>query len=400
MRDADGPGTGMDDAASRAGDRAGETDPGRQRQATRLAAIQRRLLVVDLVLLVGALVVFQVSGASEWLRDRVDLSWPLEAPAAIGIAFGAFGVARFPLDVYGGFVVPRRFGLLTQSFGAWLWDRAKGLAITAPIGLVLVEVLYGLLHAAGGWWWLWTALAYFAVGVALAVVAPVLLFPFLYKVRPLEDRDLLSRIERLAQAAGARIKGAYVWLQSEKGTTANAALMGLGSTRRVVVSDTLLEKYSPEEIEVVLAHELGHQVHRDIPKALALQLALTLASFAIAGWVLDRGVDRLGLDGRADVAAFPLLALTLGLFGFLIGPAQKAYSRYAERKADEYALEATGMPREFMSMMTKLTDQNLGEADPPAWVRILFYDHPTHRQRVAAARRYLARGTPGAPVSA
>ena len=374
-----------------AGDRLETPDPERQRKARALARFSRRMGIAETLLSVVAMVLFLASGLSEWLRDTVDVAWAVQAPSFVGATAAAYGAATFPLDFYRGFVVPRRYGLLTQGLRGWLRDRAKAAAVAVGLGVVLLEVLYASLHWFGSGWWLAVGAVYSAVFLALTVLAPVVLFPLFFKVRPLEDAALVERIERLAAAAGARVRGVYVWVQSEKGTAANAALMGLGRTRRVVLSDTLLDRYSPDEIEVILAHELGHHVHRDIPRGLAIQVATTFVAFGLAALVLNRGVDLLALQGITDVAAFPLLALALGVFGFATGPVVKAYSRHAEAEADRYALRTTHKAGDFISMMTKLTDQNLGEAEPSWWVKVLFYDHPTYRERVALAR---ASGAP------
>jgi Zn-dependent protease with chaperone function len=166
-------------------------------------------------------------------------------------------------------------------------------------------------------------------------------------------------------------------------------LMGLGSTRRILLGDTLLAGYTTEEIEVVIAHELAHHVHRDIPKGIFVSTVSTLASFAAAYFVLDWGIDALDYDGLSDVAGLPLVALVLGAVGLVLRPLENAYSRSIESAADRYALEKTEMPAQFISMISKLTDQNLSEADPGWLSKIWFYSHPPYRERVRMAQQYL-----------
>lgn len=337
----------------------------------------------------AALLVLVLTGAGEWLRDRTaGPHWTLQAPLYAGIVAVPFAVGTAPLAYVRGFVLPRRFGLLTQALGDWLRDRAKAAALGAVIGVVLLEILYFTLHQFGGGWWIVAAALYTVAFVVLAAVAPVLLFPLFYKVEPLDDEALVQRIRDLGTRAGARIKGVFVWDQSAKGPTANAALMGLGRTRRVVLSDTLLDRYTADEIEVILAHELAHHVHRDIPKAVAIQAATTFMTFGLAELVLRWAADVFDYAGRTDLAAFPLLALALSVFGYVAGPVVRGYSRHAEAAADRYALQATKRPADFRSMMTKLTDQNLGEAAPSRLAKLLFYDHPTYAERIAIARAY------------
>jgi STE24 endopeptidase len=195
----------------------------------------------------------------------------------------------------------------------------------------------------------------------------------------------------LAKRAQAQIAGVFTMDLSSKGTTANAMLAGLGKTRSIIISDTLLQQYTSEEIEVILAHELGHHLHRDIPKLIAVQAAMVLLAFYLADLVLKASLIPLDFQGIADVAAFPLLFLSLGAFGLIVTPLINAYSRYIETSADEAALELTAEPQAFITAMTKLTDQNLAVADPSRWVEFLFYDHPPYTKRVGLARRYKSR---------
>lgn len=364
-------------------------DPERQRKAREYTRISRLLGIVDMLLGLAALLALALTGGGEWLRDRTDgLHWTLQAPLFAGIIAVVYATGTAPLTYVRGFAIPKRFGILTQPLTGWLRDRMKAAAVGAVIGFALLEVLYFTLHQFGGAWWAVAAVLYTVAFVGLAAVAPVLLFPLFYKVEPLEDVALVDRIRQLAARVGARVQGVYVWGQSAKGPTANAALMGLGSTRRVVLSDTLLDRYTPGEIEVILAHELAHQVRRDIPKGVAIQAVTTFAIFGLAEVVLSRAVDAFDFAGRWDVAAFPVLALALSVLGYLAGPVVRGYSRHAEAEADRYALRATNRPADFMSMMTKLTDQNLGEAEPSRLAKLLFYDHPTYRERIAIAQAY------------
>jgi len=252
-----------------------------------------------------------------------------------------------------------------------------------------VVAIYWLLAATPETWWLWAALFVILLSVVLANLAPILILPLFFKLRPLNDAELEARLVRLAQRAGAKVRSVFTMDFSAKSTGANAALIGLGNTRRIVLSDTLFGRYSPDEIGVILAHELGHQVHHHIPKLIAIQSASTLVGFCLAGLALGWAVPWLGYSSIADPAAFPLLALVLALFALLIGPLMSAYSRRLERSADSYALALSDNPAGFVQMMTKLTNQNLSESQPSRWVK-LFYDHPAYLERVALARRYEA----------
>jgi STE24 endopeptidase len=212
--------------------------------------------------------------------------------------------------------------------------------------------------------------------------------PIFFKLEPLNDVELKQRLMNLAKRAQAQIVGVFTMDLSSKGTTTNAMLAGLGKTRSIILSDTLLQQYTAEEIEVILAHELGHHIHRDIPKLIAVQAVVVLLAFYLSDLILRASLVPLGFQGIADVAAFPVLFLSLAACGLIVTPFINAYSRYVETSADEAALELTDKPQAFVTAMTKLTDQNLNVADPSRWVELLFYDHPPYNKRVGLAQRY------------
>jgi STE24 endopeptidase len=314
---------------------------------------------------------------------------PLLVVALYAAVFGGiYMLLDAPLGYYGGFVLPHRYGLATQSFRSWLWDRVKGTAIGGVLGLILLEVMYALLRASPNWWWLWTALVMLLFTVVLSNLAPVLIFPLFYKFTPLEDEGLVARLTRLAEGAGTRVRGVFRFDMSSKTAQANAALTGLGNTRRIILGDTLLDHFTPDEIETVLAHELGHHVHGDMGKGILVQSALTLGGLWLASLALEWGVTAFGFESIADVAAMPWLALVLGAFGLVTMPLSNAYSRWRERLADRYALETTRDPQAFASAMTRLANQNLADADPEPWVEVLLHSHPAISRRVAMAESF------------
>ena len=213
---------------------------------------------------------------------------------------------RFPLRWVRGFWLPRRFGLLHQSLASWLTDRAKAAALGAVLGLGGVLVIYGLLGATR-WWWLIAAAVFFVVGIALAALFPILIVPLFYRLTPLADPELTATLLALARRAGVAVVGVWVVDESRKSRTANAAVVGLGRTRRIILYDTLATSFRREEVEAVLAHELGHHVHGDLRRGLLVQGALTLVTFWLAGRFMDAGVGLLGTggagrSGRAAVA--------------------------------------------------------------------------------------------------
>ncbi|TAK34385.1 MAG: M48 family peptidase, partial [Chloroflexota bacterium] len=354
-----------------------QPDQQRQAKARTYARTRRVLYVVDLLIGAAFLVALLATGASNWLRDTFAYAYFLQVGLYFLVVLVLYTVVLLPSSFYGGYVLPKRYGLLSQGLRGWVIDELKGFGLSILLGLLIIEVLYWLIASNPAWWWLLAAGAMLLFTVVLANLAPILILPLFYKLEPLRDQALAARLTALAARAGQRVRGVYEMNLSAKSTTANAALMGLGNTRRIMLTDTLIQRYTPDEIEAVLAHELGHHVHRDIPMGIAIQTGVTLVSFFLADRLLLWLVPRLGYASIADIATFPLLALVLGAFMMIAMPLQNSFSRWRENQADRYALSLTRAPADFISMMTKLTDQNLSEAEPSRWVELVFYDHPS-----------------------
>lgn len=334
-----------------------------------------------------------MSGGAWWMANSLPypglgLPFPLGLLTLFLVLYLLYQAATFPLGVVSGYRLPREYGLSVQSFRGWLADWAKSLVIGLVIAGVVVVFVYWTMTVSPDWWWLLSGAGAALFSVVLANLSPVLLLPLFYKLTPIAQTDLARRLEALAEQAGARVRGVYSMELSAKSTGANAMLMGWGQTRRVVLTDTLIERYTSPEIEVVLAHELGHHVHRDIPKLIVIQSGLMLVSFGLAQVVLSALGPSLGVSSPADPRGLPLLGLTLGIAGAVAMPLTNAISRRIERAADRFALRQTGLAPAFIAAMDKLADQNLAESQPPRWAELLFASHPTHHQRVALARRF------------
>lgn len=368
-------------------------DAERQKKARRYARLERRLFFVDLALGGVYVLVWLITGWSIAVRNLLaaisTADWFLVAGVALVFAAGIY-VIDLPLAYYSGFSLPHRFELSTQTRRGWVSDQIKELLLGGIFGFIIVEVIYAVLRAAPETWWLWTAAILLLFQVALANLAPVLIMPIFYKVVPLGDEhaELSARLLRLAEQAHTRVRGVYRFDMSRRTKAANAALMGLGNTRRIVLGDTLLNEFTTDEIETVLAHELGHHVNRDIPIGMAADTALTLIGLYVAALIMNWGVSIWGLSGPADPASLPWLVLALGLFGLVTMPLGNAFSRWRERKADAYALQATHNPSAFISAMTRLANQNLAEVDPEPWEEMLLHSHPALSKRMAMAQAY------------
>ncbi|MEP0803985.1 MAG: M48 family metallopeptidase [Chloroflexota bacterium] len=370
-------------------------DPERQQLAKQYARIRRRLWLVDNAFSVVYALAWLFFGWAvalrEWLSTLTTNPWLL-VPAFVVVFGGIYFLVNLPLGFYSGFILPHRFDQSTQTLKGWIVDQLKGLAVVAPLGLILLELLYLALRLTGDLWWLWAAGGLLVFNVLLVNLAPILIMPLFNKFVPLgeEHKDLENRLLALAERANTKVRGVFKFDMSRRTKSANAALTGIGNTRRIVLGDTLINEFSPDEIETVLAHELGHHVNRDIPLLIAAGALLTTAGLYLASLGLNWTIGYFGFNGVADVAAFPALTLILGAYGLVTMPLENAVSRWRERKADEYALQATGKGEAFASAFTRLANQNLGEVDPEKWVVFLFYSHPPLGERIAKARAWQA----------
>jgi STE24 endopeptidase len=306
----------------------------------------------------------------------------------IGIGFVyvcALELLTLPVSFWSGYIIEHRFGLSNQTLWRWVWRRIKGYLIGGAIGLVLLLGLYTLIWYGGDWWWVWATAGWLLLTLVMGQLLPVLILPLFYEVTPLDDAPLLDRLRRLTEGTGLRIEGVYRLGMSADTKKANAALAGLGRTRRVLLGDTLLGEFTPEEIEVVFAHEVGHHVYRHLPKMIVAGVLLAAVGFWLVDQVLHLAAPALGYAEFNDPAALPLVLLVLTILGLVLAPAQNAVSRFFERQCDRYALNKTGLVQAYRSAFLKLGRLNKADPDPHRLIVWLFDDHPPIRERLALA---------------
>ena len=376
-------------------------DPQIQEKAKIYARIQRRLMLVDLGIGAVYLLAWLLRGGSLALRRALQAwtsnPWLLLAVFAI-IFGGIYLVIDLPLSYYSEFILPHRFDQSVETLGGWIKDQLIGLAISGVLGLLLIEAIYWLLRVSPALWWLWAGILLVFFTVILSNLAPVLIMPLFNKYVPLgeEHADLAERLTRLAARAGTRVQGVFTFDMSKRTKAANAGLTGMGNTRRIVLGDTLIQEFTPDEIETVLAHELGHQVHKDILLGITFGSLINLVGLFLASVVLRWGAAAIGAAGPADPAALPLFGLVLAVFGLVTMPLTAGWSRWRERMADQYALDSTHNPSAFAAALARLANQNLSDADPEPWVEFLLYSHPALSKRIRMAEGY---GIPQSPVA-
>lgn len=368
-------------------------DPEKQKQAKQYARIRRRLWLVDTIFSALYFLAWLTFGWAISLRESLSSittnQWLL-VPLFVAVFGGILFILNLPLGYYSGFVLPHRFGQSNQTLKGWISDQLKGLAIGLPLGLILLELLYLALRVTGNLWWLWAAGGLLVFNVLLINLAPILIMPLFNKFIPLgeEHKDLADRLLKLAERANTKVQGVFKFDMSKRTKSANAALTGIGNTRRIILGDTLINEFSPDEVETVLAHELGHHVNRDIPVLVTFGILSTTLGLFLASLGLNWAIDQFGFLSPADVAALPALGLIFGAYDLLTMPLNNAVSRWRENMADDYALNSTAKKEAFASAFTRLANQNLGDVDPEKWVVFMFYSHPPLGERIAKANNW------------
>ncbi len=366
-------------------------DPSQQQRAKRYEAVHNLIFVVETVYTILLLLAFLYWGGSDILANMARSVSP-NPWIHVAIYCAAVVIATkllfLPLNYFGDYHLEHKFGLSNESLGAWAFDELKSLGLNLLLSVALLDVLYFFLRRAGDWWWIVAGLFFLVFGVVMSALFPVLILPLFYKLQPLENESLREKLTALAQRVGAKVLGVYRMGMSEKTKKANAAFAGLGSTKRIILGDTLLDKFAEDEIEVVMAHEMAHYKHGDITKMIAWGAVTTFLGLKVADLGLHWGMAKLGYEHVWDIAAFPLLALCLFVFGLVAMPLNNAFSRSREWKADATALELTANRDAFIRAMRKLADQNLADLSPHPVVEFLLHDHPSLARRIAWAEQW------------
>lgn len=360
-------------------------------------AKQKYLLVAINIAVGVAFLLIMAFAASTHLKNLLSLfvtnEWLLIA-LYLTVFIIIYEIIDLPLSFYGGFILEHRFKLSNQAIPGWLKNEGKALLISLVIAIPVIEAIYFFLRTLPHIWWIFAGALWLFLTVVLTKFMPTVLLPLFYKSVPIEDEELKGKLRKLAEGADINVEGVYRINLSKDTKKANAAFVGLGGTRRILLSDTLLSKFSHEEIEAVFAHELAHHVYRHVFKMLIVAGICGFAGFALCHYVLPASIQlslRSASGGEAipihDIAAFPLLILVLSAFGLILLPLQNAYSRWHEKTCDIYSIEKTDNPAAFVSMMNKLAEQNLADKEPNRLIEILFYDHPPISKRIALAER-------------
>lgn len=351
---------------------------------------RQRLTLINLFLTPAILALVLASGLSHLFRNFAERI-TVQPFVIVGLYFAFLSIVTllfdYPFSFYSGFVIEHRYGLSNHTFASWLKDVAKKSVLSFALSLVLIELMYAIIWTFPSHWWLISWGGYLFVSYGLGKVFPIWIVPLFYKYGPVANESLKKRIYALAERYQMPLENIYSLNLSKSTKKANAAFMGLGKTKRVVLSDTLLEHFTPDEIEVVVAHELGHFKRRDVWKQLLVGAISSFIAFWLASVWLPVTSENLGFKSVGDVASLPFLFLIFYGFFLVVTPLLNAHSRWIERNADRFALKAFPFREHFVSCMQKLARVNLADPEPHPIFEWFFYDHPSIGKRIRMAQK-------------
>lgn len=348
--------------------------------------------IIEGILTFILICIFIVSGLSISLEKFLSVSISnnnLQFLCFAAIAGTVMGIIFLPISYYSGFYLEHKYKLSNQTFSKWVWENVKGMSVSAVVGLPLLLFFFYVINKYGNLWWLPLAIGLFFLSVILARLVPIIILPLFYKVTPLENESLRGKIENLANKAGMKVQNIYSFNMSKNTKKANAAFTGLGKTKRILLGDTLLSGYSEDEVETVIAHELGHYKMKHIIKNLLIGTFTSFFTLYVIAALYSWSLSWFGFTSINQIAALPILSLWGMIIGLLLSPLTNIISRKFEYEADEYAIVSTTKVSSFISVLEKLTEQNLGDKNPHAFVEWCFYSHPSISKRISAINEFV-----------
>jgi STE24 endopeptidase len=365
--------------------------PERELAAARLGSERRRLFAIGTLLSLAAPLLPYLTGTWEsawfWLA-AAPLPLPVRALTFLLGFHLVLTAIMLPLSYYGGYVLPRAYGLGRQSRRAWATDWLKATLVTTLLGTVIGGVFLWIVVVTGANWWWTFALFASVIGMLLVFVTPYVLVPLFFKMRPLADAETVDRIHALVNRAGTPVRDVCSLDFSRRTAEANAAVIGLGRSRRVVIADTLLAEFAAGEVDAVVAHELGHHVHRDVQRLLLGNAVLMWLGLFAASRFEAIALPILSLPSLAYVPGYPVLVFVVELFLLVVAPLLNWWSRRLESGADRFALQLTRDPISFAAAMRRIGCQNLVELCPPRWSEVLLATHPALQRRIQLAQTW------------
>ena len=368
---------------------------GRKKLAKKYELVHNILFLVDIVYTLAIILLFINMGGgggyssrlTEWVGSWCANYW-LQILFYMIIITTVYMISLLPLSFYSGFYLEHKYELSNETFSSWIKDKGKSLLLNIVFMVLFGEIVYLFLNVSQQAWWLWVGIVWILFGIVLSNIAPVVIIPLFYKLKPLEDTELTNRLVDLANRVKANILGVYEIELSAKTKKANAALAGLGNTKRILLGDTLLKNFTHEEIEVILAHELGHFYYNHIWKLIFFGGIITFGGLYVSSLVLENSVTSMGFENITNIAAFPIFLICMFIFTLVSTPLNNLYSRILERQADTFALKQTKAPKHFISSMKKLAELNLADEEPHPVIEFLLHSHPSIGRRVKFAEQF------------
>ncbi len=368
----------------------------KKRRAKAYERIHNLLFLVDIFYTLAAIGIFVFAGPNggfstllaDWISSWCPNYW-LQVAVYVAFLTTGYMLLLLPLQFYSGYILEHKYELSNEKVASWFFDRIKSYLLNLVFMAIMAEVLFLFLNKAQQSWWLWVGSLWVLFGIILSNVFPVVILPLFYKYKPLEDIELARRLIALAERVKAKILGVYELELSAKTKKANAALAGLGNTKRILLGDTLLQNFTHDEIEVILAHELGHFYYKHIWKLIFFGGAITFGGLYATSLLLHKLVAIAGYDGITAIASFPLFLLCMFVFALISMPINATFSRVLERQADLFALRETNAPKDFISSMSKLADMNLADEEPHPLIEFIMHDHPSIGRRIKMAQQFM-----------
>ncbi|WP_172197794.1 M48 family metallopeptidase [Niveibacterium sp. COAC-50] len=346
---------------------------------------------IELIVETGLLLALTVGGGLQWLFDSAarvfDAGGIWHGVAFLSLIAIVSFVVGLPFSVWRTFVTEARFGFNKTSPATFIGDLAKGVLVGAAIGLPVIALVLWMMQATGNRWWLWVWAFWLSFNLLIMVLYPVVIAPLFNKFVPLEDGPLKERIEALLARCGFKSSGLFVMDGSKRSAHGNAYFTGLGAAKRIVFFDTLVERLTPQEVEAVLAHELGHFKLRHLWQRVAVMAAMSLAILALLGWLMgeDWFFAGLGMQSHGEAAALALVLFALPVFTFPLTPLTSLWSRRHEFQADAYAAHHA-QAEDLVSALVKLYRDNAGTLTPDPLYSAFYDSHPPAPIRVAHLR--------------
>jgi len=359
-------------------------------QAKNYSRQRYTLSIIGTFYSLALLIIFAASGLSKTLEQAlfgILSRHYLVLPAYLLAISLAYYLLDFPLNFYGSYSLEHKFSLSKERFRNWCIDQFKAGVISYCIALVLIFAFYYILGHNPQYWWLAISLFWIFFSLVLARLTPIIIIPLFFKYKKLSDEDLRSRIMHLAEKMKVKIIDCFEIDFSKKTLKANAAFVGMGKTRRVILADTLKDKYSADEIEVILAHEFAHYRLKHLWKLVIFNSSVTIILFYLIFLTSHFALEIFSLNSLSDFAALPVILIYFLLFGLVTQPLGNFFSRKLEKNADKMALSVTGKKEAFISMMNKLAEQNLADRKPHPIIKFFFFDHPPIDERISLTKK-------------